>query len=309
MAVTVPSVSIDSVCLTVPDLDRATAFYTDALRFAPLGPSRNCDPDCIALLGLPESCTLRMQTLRLGRQSIKVFAFDPPGRPYPADSTASDLWFQHCAIVVGDVGQALAELTHQGLLPITQGGPQTLPANTGGVTAFKFRDPFGHPLELLAFPPGVGDPLWHEPGAALFQGIDHTAIAVSDVDRSAGFYETVFGFELGGRSTNIGPEQSQLDGIADVKVDVLALSPRGAPPHLELLGYHAGLRRARPGDWMPRDQAITRTLMVVDDVAAIAARLAAFDPSGPCRRGMWDGVDALAMGDPDGHGFIIRAAA
>ncbi|MCW6506585.1 VOC family protein [Lichenifustis flavocetrariae] len=308
MAVTAPggpTAAIESVCLTVPDLDRAADFYRDALHFWPVGPRLPCNPDRIALLGVAPECTMRSQTMRLGAQTIELFAFDPPGQPYPTDSTASDLWFQHCAIVVDDIVEAVAGLNETEIRPITQGAPQTLPPNTGSVTAFKFRDPFGHPLELLAFPPGVGDALWHAPGADLFQGIDHTAIVVSDVDSSARFYEALFGFEPGGRSTNRGPEQSRLDGIADVEVDVLALTPRGAPPHLELLGYRAGRRRARPSDWTSRDQAITRILIAVDDVAAVTARL---DPSWPRHRGTWDGAEALALQDPDGHALIVRAA-
>lgn len=35
-----------------------------------------------------------------------------------------------------------------------------LPESSGGVTAFKFRDPDGHPLELLAFPDGKVPSRW-----------------------------------------------------------------------------------------------------------------------------------------------------
>jgi len=57
--------------------------------------------------------------------------------------------------------------------PISQDGPQTLPPVDGSVRAWKFRDPDGHPLELLWFPPGGGRAVWrgHPPGA-VFLGID-----------------------------------------------------------------------------------------------------------------------------------------
>jgi catechol 2,3-dioxygenase-like lactoylglutathione lyase family enzyme len=302
-----PEALIDRVCLTVPDLERATTFYRDALHFSPLGAASSVGPDRAALLGVPHGLH-RSQALRLGRQTIDLFAFDPPGEPYPEDSTASDLWFQHCAIVVGDMAMAVAGLTDAGIRPITQGGPQTLPPNTGGVTAFKFRDPFGHPLELLALPAGVGDPAWHEPGSAVFKGIDHTAIAVSDAERSARFYETLFGFESGARSVNQGPAQARLDGIANVTVEVVPLLPSHAPPHLELLGYRTGRRRARRTDWTPRHQAITRTLVTVADLAAVVAAVAVGGSSFPVRRGRWDGHEAVALQDPDGHAVIIRSA-
>ena len=39
--------------------------------------------------------------------------------------------------------------------------PQRLPdwnATAGGIKAFYFKDPDGHPLEILQFPAGKGDP-------------------------------------------------------------------------------------------------------------------------------------------------------
>ena len=49
---------------------------------------------------------------------------------------------------------------YPGWTPISTSGPQLLPAASGGVSAFKFRDPEGHPLELIAFPPGAVPPQW-----------------------------------------------------------------------------------------------------------------------------------------------------
>ena len=48
-----------------------------------------------------------------------------------------------------------------GWRPISEGGPQLLPPSNGAVRAFKFRDPDGHPLELIWFPPGQGRAVWH----------------------------------------------------------------------------------------------------------------------------------------------------
>ena len=138
------------------------------------------------------------------------------------------------------MGAAVQRLLASGAMPISEGGPQHLPANTGGVTAFKFRDPDGHPLELIAFPPGVGDPRWQRrPDARLTLGIDHFALVVSDVERSIAFYSAQLGFRVVSRTVNRGEEQNRLDGLAGVEVDVIALAPgSGAQtPHLELLGY------------------------------------------------------------------------
>src|SRR5690606_24437131 len=96
---------------------------------------------------------------------------------------ANDPWFQHVALVCRDIGAAAGRLTGGDAGVISAGGPVLLPPSTGSVTAFKFHDPEGHPLELIAFPAGVGDPVWQaRPGTGLL-GYDHTAIVVADVER------------------------------------------------------------------------------------------------------------------------------
>src|SRR5262249_25717905 len=78
--------------------------------------------------------------------------------------------------------------------PISVGGPQILPPRNGSVRAFKFRDPDGHPLELLYFPPGQGRPIWHQQARDdTFLGIDHSAIGISDTSVSLAFYADILG--------------------------------------------------------------------------------------------------------------------
>ena len=113
--------------------------------------------------------------------------------------------------------------------PISTEGPETLPASSGGVRAFKFRDPDGHPLELLWLPPGRGRPEWHEraraaPSDEPFLGIDHSALAVSSTRRSLAFYRSL-GLHIADRSVNGGPAQSRLDGVAAARVRVTGLRP------------------------------------------------------------------------------------
>jgi hypothetical protein len=50
-----------------------------------------------------------------------------------------------------------------------------------------FKNPDGHPLEVLHFPPDKGREKWHESTGKLFLGIDHTAIVVWDTDASVKF--------------------------------------------------------------------------------------------------------------------------
>ena len=89
--------------------------------------------------------------------------------------------------------------------------PKTIP-NAAGIRAYYFRDPDGHPLEILQFPPDKGDPKWQRGGGRLFLGIDHTAIVVRSTAASLAFYRDVLGFRVGGESLagspDLGPASS-----------------------------------------------------------------------------------------------------
>lgn len=285
------------VSRNVADLARATAFYRDALGFSVRGQATLDGPSWARLMDLPDARARAVQ-LQLGAQALELVAFDVPGRPYPPGSTSADGWFQHLAIVVADMPAAYARLCRYRFTPISEGGPQTLPPNTGAVTAFKFRDPDGHPLELLQFPAGVGDPCWErQPG--LFLGIDHSAIAVGDTARAVDFY-TGLGLRAAARSCNHGPEQQRLDHLPDVRVDVVALQPAQAgPPHVELLGYRQPRGRALAAS-AANDIAADRLVFDTGDLARLVPS-AATAPTG-----------CAALRDPDGHRLLVvqrRAAA
>ena len=67
---------------------------------------------------------------------------------------------------------------------------------------FYFKDPDGHPLEILEFPTGKGNPKWHRETEDLFLGIDHTAIVVKDTEASLELYRDYLGLEVAGESEN-----------------------------------------------------------------------------------------------------------
>src|SRR6185437_1046002 len=196
--------------------------------------------------------------LRLGEQRVDLDSFDVQGRPYPIESTAADLCFQHFAIVTDDASAAWKHVAAIGGRPISADGPVQLPPSTGVAAAVKFRDPEGHPLELLEFPPPGAD-RW--PGTGLL-GIDHCAISVSDIDASCRFYEAL-GLSVRGRTLNQGPTQIALDGLPSVEVDVVPMLPPRATPHIELLGYrHPSGRSA--GQMEANDIAATRIVWAAD---------------------------------------------
>ena len=292
---------IHSILRAVPDVAAAVAFYMDALDSVPDGPVVSLSMAERALLGVVDGEVL-CQPLGLGRQRVTLLQFDPPGRPYPPGSTSTDLWFQHCAVVVRDMERAHAQVMAAGALTISV-DPQRLPPSTGGVTAFKFRDPAGHPLELLSLPEGIGDPTWHEGNLHLFMGIDHTAISVSDPEVSRSFYADMLGLRVDARTLNRGLAQTRLDAVPNDVVDVIALVPGRVPPHLELLGYRTGTRRR--GAAGPADASASRTL-ASGDIEAIAARLTRHGHA--LRRGTWNMRSAIAFEDPDGHAWICYDA-
>src|SRR5439155_434416 len=104
------------------------------------------------------------------------------------------------------------------------------------IRAFYFRDPDGHALEILQFPPDKGDPRWHRPSDRVFLGIDHTAIVVGDTAASLGFYRDVLGMRVVGGSENHGPEQERLNNVFGARLRITTLRAT-AGPAVELLEY------------------------------------------------------------------------
>lgn len=242
--------------LVVVGVTAAEAFYREALGFA-----------CV---GREES---GVAVLRLGTETVELVAPGQPGAPYPAGSASNDLWFQHFAIVVSDMRAAYGRLRESvDWTPISFGGPVRLPVASGGVTAFKFRDPEGHPLELLEFPGRAA-------AAELCLGIDHTAIVVADTEASVRYYERL-GFAVTARTLNRGLEQERLDALHDPIVEVTALAlPEAPSPHLELLCYRQPRGRAAP-QRSSFDVANTYTVL--------------------------DAEQTLRLRDPDGHALLLR---
>jgi len=284
---------------TVADLGRTEAFYRDGLGFRRLGPIERIPVPLLEALDLPDASgeCLRMG---LGEQTIAFLAFDAPGRHGPVDAGADETGFQHAAIVVTDIARAYAQIQRLAPTPISQGGPRVLPASSGGVMAWKFRDPDGHPLELLAFPHGEAGSPWA--GATeLFAGIDHSAIVVTDIDAAIAFFRDGLGLELGTRGLNRGPEQAALDGLADPVVNVIALAPtRAKTPHVELLHYRAP---PPPRASSARNRFTTRFHCLVNDLPGLLARLSEAYPVILSRDGRMAG-----LAGPDGHGLLLMQA-
>src|SRR5512132_1933958 len=197
--------SVESVGMTVSDMDSAVEFYS-ALTFQKVSDVEVLGDEFEHLEGV-FGARMRIVRMQLGNEYLDLTQYlAPPGRPIPADSRSNDLWFQHIAIVVRDMGEAFEKLRALKVQFVST-GPQTLPPSikaAAGIKAFYFRDPDQHNLEIIYFPPGKGDSRWQEKTDSLFLGIDHTAIGISSTDASLHFYRDLVGLRRAGESENFG---------------------------------------------------------------------------------------------------------
>jgi catechol 2,3-dioxygenase-like lactoylglutathione lyase family enzyme len=303
---------IRGFALTVSDLDRAVAFYEQALGFTKVGERTVAGPDQDALTGI-FGTRVRMARLQLGDEFVELEQYVAgAGQPVPLDGRSNDLWFQHFAVVVSDMEKAYEHVRGFGVQSISS-APQTIPVSNraaAGIKAYKFKDPDGHPLELLYFPSDKGRAKWQDK-SRLFLGIDHSAITVADTERSTGFWRDLVGLAVAGGSLNSGATQEQLDNAFGAVVRITGLKPeRDASPGLEFLQYltPSGGRPA-PIGLRANDLVATRTIVEVDDLAALADKLQAqkvsfISPQPVSVSGMpWR--KGLMVRDPDGHAVLL----
>lgn len=230
--------SVLSIGMTVSDLDRSVEFYTRVLDFEKMSEEEQFGDVYERSVGL-FAARSRTVKLKLGDEVIELTEFlTPRGRAIPADSASNDYWFQHIAIIVSSMDTAYQKLKKHRVRHLSP-SPQRLPdwnKNAGGIEAFYFADPDGHPLEILHFPPDKGDAKWHRTTNKLFLGIDHTAIVVSDTDQSLKLYRDQLGMRVAGISENYGPEQERLNAVFGVRL-LITIMKTDQGPGIEFLEY------------------------------------------------------------------------
>jgi len=307
--------SIGTILITVADMDRSLDFYSHVLTFEKVSDTEVAGDDVEHLFGVFGS-RVRMVRMKLGDESVELVQFlAPRGRSIPVDSRSNDLWFQHIAVIVSDMDRAY-QVLRQNKVEHASSGPQRLPdwnKNAGGIKAFYFKDPDEHPIEILEFPEGKGDPKWHRGTDRLFLGIDHTAIAVSDTDTSLKFYRDLLGLRVAGESENYGTEQEHLNNVFGAHLRITALrAPTG--PGIELLEYLSPRDgRPFPVDEHANDLVHRETILMTPDADAAAFHLNAarvkFVSSGVVVNHMekLDFSKAFLVRDPDGHAIEIAA--
>jgi len=305
---------VDAIGITVYDMDRAVDFYSKVLTFEKVSDTEVAGESYEHLEGV-FGLRMRVVRMRLGDEFIELTEYlAPKGRPIPVDSRSNDRWFQHIAIIVSDMDKAYARL-RQNKVEHASSGPQRLPdwnKNAAGISAFYFKDPDGHPVEVLQFPADKGADQWHRPSDKLFLGIDHTAIVVADTDASVKFYRDLLGMHVAGESENYGTEQEHLNNVFGAHLRITAL--RGASgPGIELLEYLAPRDgRPFPSDEQANDVVHRQTVLLTRGADAAARQLRSdrvnFVSSGVIanQTGQLGFSKALLVRDPDGHAIEME---
>ncbi len=307
--------TVGAIGLTVSDMDRSMAFYAGVLGFEKISEVEVSGPAYERLTGV-FGLRARVVTMQLGAEHIELTEYlTPRGRAAPADSRSNDAWFQHVAIITNDIEQAYLWLRRHKVQHVST-GPQRLPdwnPKAGGIVAFYFRDPDGHPLEILQFPSGKGDARWHRPSDRIFLGIDHTAIVVTDTDRSLRFYRDTLGLRVAGESENWGSEQERLNQVFGARLRITTLRA-DTGPGVELLEYLTPRTgRPAPQDATANDLVHWHTTVVPGDPAATASRLRAgrADFVSPDVVSLPDRALGFSAGflarDPDGHALRVTS--
>jgi catechol 2,3-dioxygenase-like lactoylglutathione lyase family enzyme len=306
--------AVDAVSMTVSDADRASDFYSRVLHFRKLSDQEVAGEDYEHLEGV-FGLRMRVVRMQLGEEQIELTEYlAPRGRPIPADARSNDRSFQHIAIIVSDMDKAYAWL-RENRVEHASSGPQRLPEwnpNAAGIRAFYFKDPDGHPLEILQFPPDKGLAKWHRTSPDLFLGIDHTAIVVGDTEASLKFYRDLLGMQIVGQSENYGTEQEHLNNVFGAHLRITSLRA-AAGLGIELLEYLAPRNgRPFPDDEQANDLIHRQTVLLTNNAGQAAHNLTAskvdFVSSGLVanQNGQLGFRSALIVRDPDGHAVEIE---
>jgi catechol 2,3-dioxygenase-like lactoylglutathione lyase family enzyme len=143
---------IDHTAMTVRSTENSITFYRDLLGLTVAGGTLNMGAQQEHLDSLP-GVRVRVTGLaaKIGPPGVEFLEYELPtaGRPIPADSHPTDLWYWQTTVLVPDVEVAASTL--RGAAPFVSSSVVTLPDKTLGFTkGFLVRDPDGHALQIIA---------------------------------------------------------------------------------------------------------------------------------------------------------------
>ena len=107
------------------------------------------------------------------------------------------------------------------------------------------------------------------------QRIEHIGIVVDDLAAATAFF-TALGLEVDGETSVAGPLVDRINGLEDVRADVVMLRVPGGGTQLELARYRSPAYEGQDGAAVPAPAnapGLRHVLLVVDDVQASLAAL------------------------------------
>ena len=312
---------VETVGMTVSDMDRSVAFYSRVLGFEAISDVEVAGAEYERLQGV-FGLRMRIVRLRLGGETLELTEYLAPstGRSDPGRTRgASDRWFQHVAIVVSDMDARLPACCALDHVRHASSGPQRLPdwnPNAGGIRPSTSRTPMATRWKSSAVSAGQGRSALADARAGrLFLGIDHTAIVVGGHrGQPRASIATRSGSSSRARARTTAASRS-VSTMCSERVCASPPSRRPAGPGIELLEYLA----PRDGRPMPVDVHAndlihwqTRPLVVADADAAGrrargrggAWRVAGRGHAGP-NRALRIPAGGCRVRDPDGHAMRL----
>jgi len=142
---------IDHTAIVVADTDASLAFWRDRLGLRVIGESENFGPEQERLNNVC-GARLRITALRAPEgPGVELLEYLTPGdgRPFPADTRASDLWHWQINLHVIDADEAVQALRAGHTRFVSPGVAQLPDHDLGFAKGLMARDPDGHALLLI----------------------------------------------------------------------------------------------------------------------------------------------------------------
>jgi catechol 2,3-dioxygenase-like lactoylglutathione lyase family enzyme len=139
---------VDHTAIGISNTDSSLRFYKDLLGIERKGDSWNMGMEQ-AHLNFVEGASLHITGLRAtAGPGIEFLQYlEPgPGKPYPADSRADDIWHWQTILITDDPAKLYDHLTAYGYKLISKGLVNLQNKNEANSKAFIIRDPDGHAL-------------------------------------------------------------------------------------------------------------------------------------------------------------------
>lgn len=139
---------IDHTAIGISNTDSSLKFYQSLLGIERKGDSWNMGMEQ-AHLNFVEGASLHITGLRANAgPGIEFLEYlkPGPGKPYPADSRADDIWHWQTIVITDDVAKLYDRLSEAGYRLVSKGLITLQDKNGLGSKAFIIRDPDGHAL-------------------------------------------------------------------------------------------------------------------------------------------------------------------